>query len=376
MKMKKMHLVFSLFILSFFLFACGEEAAVQDTTMAEEEVVVEEDKTVTDLVGREVTIPADAKKYVCLGPGALRMYSYVADTENIVGIENIEKGKPLRPYMLANPNLQTLDVIGAGGPNDAPDEETLLISDIDVIFTTYSVDATDSDQLQEKTGIPVVTLGAFSDIQLFAPGINESIELIGEVTGNEERAKEVVDYFTETKLDLENRVKDVKEEDKLLTYIGAKSRKGSHGIESTSGDYSIFNAIGARNAVTEAGINQYAKIDKEALLEMDPEIIFIDAAGLELVKEDYAANEGFYKQLQAFETGELYLQLPYNFYSTNFEIAIADAYYMGSILFPEEYSDIDPVEKFNQTTQKLLGEDLYEEIAQDYSGGFQKLTFE
>lgn len=68
--------------------------------------------------------------------------------------------------------------------------------------------------------------------------------------------------------------------------------------------------------------------------------------------------------------------MPYNFYSTNFEIANADAYYMGSILFPEEYSDIDPVEKFNQTTQKLLGEDLYEEIAQDYSGGFQKLTFE
>ncbi len=374
MKMKKMHLVFSLFILSFFLFACGEEAAVQDTTMAEEEVVVAKDKTVTDVVGREVTIPADAENYVCIGAASLRMYSYVADTNNIVGIENIEKGELLRPYMLANPNLQTLDIIGAGGPKDGPDPEKLLTSDIDVIFTTYSSDASQSDELQEKTGIPVVTLA--SGDRLFVPEVDESITLIGEVTGNQERAEEVVNYFAEAKQDLENRSKNIKQEDKPSVYIGAKSYKGHHGIESTSGDFSLFEAIGSRNVVSEAGITEYAKIDKEALLEMDPEIIFIDAGGLELVKEDYASNEGYYKQLQAFENGNVFLSMPYRSYATNFEVALGDAYYMGAVLFPEEYADIDPVDKFNEITEKILGKELYDEIANDYSGGFQKLTFE
>ena len=35
-----------------------------------------EQVTVTDLLGREVTVPAEVEKVVAIGPGALRLYVY------------------------------------------------------------------------------------------------------------------------------------------------------------------------------------------------------------------------------------------------------------------------------------------------------------
>ena len=38
-----------------------------------EEKAKEKNITVTDMAGREVTVPTDAKKFVAIGPGALRL---------------------------------------------------------------------------------------------------------------------------------------------------------------------------------------------------------------------------------------------------------------------------------------------------------------
>lgn len=332
------------------------------------------DITIIDALGRNVLVPQGAEKFVCIGPGCLRLYTYVGDINKLVGVEDIEKDVIGRSYIMAYPELADFNKIGPGGPNNAPDAEKLLIRDPDVIFTTYNSDAASVDQLQQKTGIPVVAL-SYGEIAVFDTMVDKSIEIIGQVTGEKDRAKEIIDYFAEIKLDLENRVKDLKNEDKPSVYLGAQSMRGAHGIESTSGNFSLFNAIGARNVVDEAGIKQYVMLDKEALLEMDPEIIFIDAAGLSLVQEDYKTNSSFYKGLQAFKNDKVFLQLPYNYYSTNIDIALADTYYIGKVLYPEHFSDIDPIKKFNEITKKLLRKDLYDSIATDYFGGFQKLSF-
>lgn len=329
--------------------------------------------TVTDILDREVLIPENAEEFVCIGPGCLRLYTYVADTEKIVGVEDMEKDDMGRPYRMAHPEFGEMEIIGAGGPRNAPDAEKLLVADPDVIFTTYNSDAAAVDELQEKTGIPVIALG-YGDTAVFDPVVNKSIEIIGEVTSNQERSAEVLAYFDELKADMETRVEGVSEESKPTVYLGAQSMRGMHGIESTSGNFSLFNAIGARNVVDEAGISEYVMLDKEALLEMDPEVIFIDAGGLSLVLEDYKANPSYYEGLQAVKKGRVFMELPYNYYSTNIDTAIADAYFMGSVLYPDQYSDVDPAEKFNEITEKLLGASLYDGVAEDYYGGFQQVV--
>ena len=47
--------------------------------------------TVTDMIGRQVTIhPGSYKRVVCIGAGALRMYSYVGDMSLLCGVEDID----------------------------------------------------------------------------------------------------------------------------------------------------------------------------------------------------------------------------------------------------------------------------------------------
>jgi iron complex transport system substrate-binding protein len=116
-------------------------------------------------------------------------------------------------------------------------------------------------------------------------------------------------------------------------------------------------------------------LDKEKLLDMDPDIIFIDAGGLANVQDDYKSNPQFYQGLSAFETGKIYLELPYNYYYTNIDIALCDAYYIGSIVYPDKFSDVNIVSKSNEIFKELLGKELYNDVAEEYYGGFQQLSF-
>ena len=327
---------------------------------------------VTDLAGRSVIIPAGADSFACIGPGCLRLYCYVAEKSQLAGIEDVEKtwGQAGRPYAMALGDVEGLAAIGPGGPGSAPDAERLLASGADVVFSTYAMEPAEIQELQDKLSIPVVALG-YGEDSLFSQEVDRSLELLGQITGREERAQEVVNYFAQAKADLESRAAGV--QDPPTVYLGCQSYQGSHGIESTTGDYPLFNALHARNVVEEAGIDGYVTLDKEKLLEMDPDFLIIDAGGLSVLQEDYTTNPDFYESLSAVKQGDVYLQLPFNYYGTNLEIALADAYYIGTVLYPEAFSDVDPAGKFDEICQALLGIDAYETIAETYFGGYQRL---
>jgi iron complex transport system substrate-binding protein len=80
-------------------------------------------------------------------------------------------------------------VIGPGGPNNAPDPEKLLAVKPDVIFTTYAADKAAADNLQSKTGIPVIAL-SYGKTSTFDPQVNASLLLIGKINGMDKRAQE------------------------------------------------------------------------------------------------------------------------------------------------------------------------------------------
>ena len=327
---------------------------------------------VTDLAGRSVAIPAGTDSFACIGPGCLRLYCYVGEQSQLAGVEDVEKtwGETGRPYAMALERLEELDTVGPGGPGSAPDAERLLASGADVVFSTYAMEPAEIQELQDKLSIPVVALG-YGEESLFSQEVDRSLELLGQITGREERAQEVVNYFAQAKADLESRAAGA--QDPPTVYLGCQSYQGSHGIESTTGDSPIFDALHARNVVEEAGIDGYVTLDKEKLLELDPDFLIIDGGGLSVLQEDYTTNPDFYESLSAVKQGDVYLQLPFNYYGTNLEIALANAYYIGTALYPEAFTDVDPAEKFDEICQALLGIDAYETIAETYFGGYQRL---
>ena len=352
------------------LAACGGPGEEQDSAAAAS--AGGDALEVTDLAGRSVIIPAGADSFACIGPGCLRLYCYVGEKDQLAGVEDVEKtwGKTGRPYAMALGDVEGLAAIGPGGPGSAPDAERLLASGAEVVFSTYAMEPAEIQELQEKISIPVVAL-RYGEASLFSEEVDQSLDLIGQITGREERAQEVVNYFAQAKADLESRAAGA--QDPPTVYLGCQSYQGSHGIESTTGDYPLFNALHARNVMEEAGIDGYVTLDKEKLLEMDPDFLIIDAGGLSVLQEDYTTNPDFYESLSAVKQGDVYLQLPFNYYGTNLEIALADAYYIGTVLYPEAFADVDPAGKFDEICQALLGIDAYETIAETYFGGYQRL---
>lgn len=333
--------------------------------------------TVTDLLGRKVTVPATVKRVVAIGPGALRLYVYAGNLAYVVGVEQMETGDVSgKPYMLANPELAKLPVIGQGGPNNAPDPEKLLTVKPDVIFSTYATDAAAADELQTKTGIPVVALSyghtGFGATNLFGQGAPDSLRLIGQVIGDSAKAQAAVDFLQKALEDLGKRTADVPAANKPSVYVGGLGAKGTHGIESTQGNYSLLNAIHAKNVVDETGKSGSLMVDKEKLLAWDPDFIFIDRGGFATVVEDYRKNPVFYESLSAVKKGQVYAQLPYNFYNTNIDTAIADAYYLGKVLYPAAFADVDPVQKADAIYTALVGKPVYAQLAAAL-GGFGQL---
>jgi iron complex transport system substrate-binding protein len=86
----------------------------------------------------------------------------------------------------------------------------------------------------------------------------------------------------------------MKPHNKPEVYVGGIGHRGSHGIESTEKNYMPLDWIGAVNVAkrVESSIGSHVFMDKETLLYLDPDIIFIDGGGLETGKGGLSQEPG------------------------------------------------------------------------------------
>ena len=199
--------------------------------------------------------------------------------------------------------------------------------------------------------------------------------VINELERNLKFNEEVIKFIKDCQKDLNDRTKDIPDDKKPSVYVGGIGFKGMHGIDSTECKYPPFEAVNAKNVADELNKEGHAFVSKEQILKWNPDVIFIDEAGLKLVIEDYKKNLEFYDSLKAFKNGDVYGLLPYNFYTTNIGTALADAYYIGKVLYPERFNDINPEEKADEIYTFLVGKPVYEQMKKQF-GGFKKLEFE
>ena len=315
-------------------------------------------RIITDGAGREVEVPEKVESIVCVGVGALRYTCYVGAADLVVGVEDYEvKPGMTRLYNYVNfDKFKDLPVIGTNG-QPYTEEIINLAPDVIVMSAYASVEA---DDLQAKTGTPVVVVPG-SDTTLDAAAY-ETIHIMGQLYGMESRATELTDYLKGIEKDLADRTKEIPESSKPSVYVGGVSFKGHHGFEGTEAGYGPFQLIGAKNLADATGQNGAFNIDLEQVLSWDPEIIFLDFNGMDLINEDYAKNPDYYNSLTAVQEGKVYSQISFRSSASNLETALADAYYAACIMYPEQFKDVDPVAKAGEIFEKLLGANPYEDL--------------
>ena len=364
-------------LLAMVLTACGSESSTQtNAPVSSNTSNTALPASITDVYGRTVELPEEINNTVCLGAGALRMVCYAQGEDKVIGVEEAEHQQTLaKAYNYLNyDKFKDLPIVGQGGAGgNIPYEEEIIKVNPDVIIAAYTQQ--EADKLQAKTGIPVVCV---SYNGIFDPTMDQSLELIGTLLGKQERCKEVIDYMQAAKQDLNNRTKDIPDDQKPTVFSGAVSFRGGHGIEGTYAQFPPFVAINAKNVVYETGKDGSLVIDKEKILTWNPDIIFLDPNNMHLVRDDYKDNADFYHSLKAVQDGKVYTQIAYNWYTTNVEVAIADAYYAGTIIYPEQFKDINIVEKANDIFVHMLGdkaEHYYQDLV-DGQLGFGELKIE
>jgi len=351
-------------------------AAVPSATQAGSATTI----SVMDLTNRTVTVPSAPQRIIGLGAGDVRMLVYLQATDRIVGVDQMEKGKTNttalgmgfpsgqdRPYNIAHPELADLTLVGS---RNAGNPELIIAQKPDVVFATWTT-GKDADALQEKTGVPVVSLVS-GDLGKNKPQFYQSLRTMGKILGKDARAEEVIAYIDETMNDLSRRTKDIPQENVKKVYIGGVSFNGAHGLLSTEPTYPSLKMIGGNNVASGAGAGGQVMIDKEQLLAWDPDVIFIDESSYTLVKEDM--KDPVYQSLKAVKNNQVYGLMPYNWYANNYDTVLANAYYMGKILYPDQFADIDPAQKADEIYTKLDGKPVYPAMQQLF-GGYKPLQF-
>ncbi|WP_135611824.1 iron ABC transporter substrate-binding protein [Methanococcoides sp. AM1] len=330
-------------------------------------------QTITDGLGREVTVPVAPEKIICQGPGALRYICYLGAQDKVVGVEDIElrKDENRRPYAIANPQFQNMPLIGEYRGNTDP--EKIVAVDPDVIFWTYVQSADDADELQAKTGIPVIALN-YGDLGVYRDDMYHSLRIMAEVMEKEERGEEVIEFFDMTIEDLGSRTEDIPEEEKASVYVGGIAYRGPHGFQSTEPSYPPFELINAKNVASSLG-TEHADVSKEAIIEWDPEIIFVDLSTYQTTPSavDELKTDPAYTSLTAVKNGEVYGVVPYNWYTTNHGSVLAAAYYSGEVIYPDRFQNIDAAEKADEIYVFLFGEPAYEAMNSGFSAGFGQI---
>lgn len=408
MKSKRGITIILLVSMMFSLLACGnqseeemvniEENVAQveqemDQTEVSEEPETEtlEEMVITDMIGRDVAIvPGSYERVVCIGAGALRMYSYVGDVSLLCGVEDIDnqtlEERPqmfdgvARPYVIAFGDVfSTLDSCGVGGPMaQTAEAEKILSCNPDIVISEYE-DVEKAEALQEQLGVPVITLKSGMD-GVFDEAFSQSMSLLGTVFCTTEKADVLNAFIASEREEISSRTENIADDEKPNVYICGLGNWGTTNHLMTAEDYVSFRVANINNVLSDLGTSGIQPIEEEKFVAIgeDIDVMIIDAAAVKNIKPLYGEDHAMFDSCKAFEEGEVYLQMAYNAYYTNYETALINTWYIAKMVYPDLFEDIDIYEKTNEVTNMFLGQDLADEmnLYPNSFGGYQKIDTE
>lgn len=228
-------------------------------------------KSVKDMAGRTVDIPASIEKVFASGPiGTIMLYTLAP--EKMAGINSPFSDTEKR---FIKHEYHDIPVLGTWkGTKFSGSIEALLEIKPDVILNVGDVDEkyiADSDEIQKQLNIPVLMVdGSIGKTA-------EAYEFLGTVLGKEERAKTLGAYYKNVISSVTELIKNIPEEDRIRLYYA----EGPKGLQTDTQGTINTEIIDLAGAVNVAGKSDARRIDvsMEQLLAWDPDYIIISTDG-------------------------------------------------------------------------------------------------
>lgn len=312
----------------------------KDTTDKEKEdgKDVEGTRTIIDMAGREVEVPKKINKVFTTSPvGTIALYSI--DPKKVAGL-NSEISPDEAKYLDAE--FQKLPVLGKYKDASSGNEEEILAAKPDVIISMGNVDDKwigAADESQERLGVPFLMIDSALD------NLDETYKFLGDLLGEEERAKELGEYCRDTIENSKELASKISDDEKVSVYYA----DGDQGlVTNVAGSLhtQAIDIVGAKNAaeaevdVSSGGVD----VSMEQVLNWNPQKIIATQGrdgsdgAYEVIKSDDKWNT-----VDAVKDGEVYTipDAPFNWFDRPPSVnRIIGVRWLGNTLYPEVF-DID-----------------------------------
>ncbi len=327
---KKQTLAFLLALVMMFSVFAGcagnNDTTTEEQTTAAQETTAETagEITITDQIGREVTLEAPAEKIVSAYYLSSSLLIALGAEDKVVGIEMKADTRGL--YKLAAPQFLDLPAVGSGKGINV-EETAALEPDLVIIPKKLS----DSVEQFEALNIPVVVIDP-ETLDSFL----ETVDILGKLTGCEEKAQSLIDDYNQVITEVSELTKDV--ENKPLVYIAGSDMLRTAGTGMYQND--LIEIAGGTNAAASIEDSAWVDITAEELLSWNPEKVYV------VSYSDYTMDEfiAAYPQLTATQSPEENVKVfpgaiePWDYPTASAPLGVL---WLANDLHPELVSDED-----------------------------------
>ena len=364
------------------LAACGAAPAdsqqPQETEAQQQE---NQDKTVVDLMGREVKVPEEVQKIAAIAGPTYEMVFMLGSGDQIAMVKSGHTDSyPLAN--LTNPRLETLEGLAAN-PSSSVNIEDYLKHDIDLVvyydneIELKKFDAVDMAAIvvSKNTGL-IASLDEAKSLTIdqFIEKLTQPLDILSTALNTEEARSEYEtwrDYCDEKLRMVYERTKDIPMEERQTVYWGntwGEEIRSTYALKNRW--YEVYLAGGQLIGPEEN--SNFPEVTAEQLYSWDPDIILVDNHGglPGLVMQSMYRENSKWSTLSAVQNQQLHRIPAGVFFLDKGSTTTLLVLWMATILQPELFSDIDMVEEVKYYYSEFYEYDLTDEEAQNVINGW------
>ncbi|HUU37057.1 MAG TPA: ABC transporter substrate-binding protein [Candidatus Desulfaltia sp.] len=287
-----------------------------------------------DTLGRNVAIPPRAERILSLQPEITRILIALGAGERLVGLDYFVKRND-HLFKIIFPEGAQLPVVSQ--PDESLNRELVVRLDPDVIFCSPTEQQV-PDSIERSLGIPVAAVASMGRFDKLL----EEIELVGALTGLEERAGELVRYFRRKVRFITDSVGPLPEEEKPVVYLAFWSS-----LVRTPVFYEPVDTAGGRN-IAENLLPSFSGaigtiVNLEQILKWDPEIILIHGnylPGERQVTVEGVSSDARLRSVRAVRSKKVYYTFGF-WYWWDPAGVLAETLYLARLFHPEKFGRLD-----------------------------------
>lgn len=318
-------------------------------------------KNVTDMIDRDVEIPASVSNVVATSPPMTTvLYMIAPDKLKAVNFQWTDDELKYVPGQ-----YQNYPVVGGWyGTQDGSYEE-FIASEPDIVIESIDEggdgDASTVKERQEKFGtIPVVAVKDTTNVET----IGESITFMGEVVGAQDKAKELNDFNDRYLNIIHDKVSKLSDSDKKTVYYA----QGDDGLQtnpshSTHGQLiDLVGGVNVADSLNQGNTTGGIQVSIEQVISWNPDVIITNDP--EFYSSVY--DNPNWAKLDAVKNKEVYLspQSPFKWFDrpvgANMIIGVP---WTAKVIYPDDYKDINMVDATKEFYSNFYHFDLSDDEA-------------